>query len=195
MTTSDGGKRALERAVRERCEAGELNVATTLAIESYGPEILGFILALLRDEDDAREVFATFCEDLWRGVSAFRWSCSLRTWAYTLARHAVARFQRDRTRRANRHVPLSHAPEISQVVMQVTASTPWYQKTEPRSRVARLRKSLSTDEHALLILRNDRELAWPDIARVLDRDAAVLRKRYQRLLGRLRELYRAAGES
>src|SRR5688572_25981948 len=96
-----------EQSIRALHAAGDLDGATTLAVETYGPELYGFLQALARDEDLAGEAFSTFAEDLWKGLPRFRWESSLRTWAYALARNALHRVRRDPARRAGRNVPLS----------------------------------------------------------------------------------------
>src|SRR5262245_35082234 len=93
------GSDATEAQVAQCCQGGDLRRAAELTIECYGPEILGYLTAVLRDPVDAEDVFAQFCADLWTGIPAFRWRSSLRTWAYALARHACCRFRADPYRR------------------------------------------------------------------------------------------------
>jgi RNA polymerase sigma-70 factor, ECF subfamily len=188
---------ALERDVRRACEAGELRTATTATLETYGPEVLGYLCGVAGNEEDAREVFAIFAEDLWNGIGGFRWACTLRGWVYTLARHALARFRADQARRVRRHAPVSAA---SQVAARVISTTPAYLASTARARLEALRAALEPGEQELLILRNDRGLSWPEIAQILHgvadlgdaaraRESASLRKRHERLLKRLRALY------
>src|SRR5262252_9379307 len=91
---------AAEAEIRAKLGDGDARAATTLALETYGPELYGFLHALARDDDLAAEAFATFSEDLWRGLAKFRWESSLRTWSYALARNALWRLRRDPRRRA-----------------------------------------------------------------------------------------------
>jgi DNA-directed RNA polymerase specialized sigma24 family protein len=86
----EGVEAELEALLRK----GSLSPAATRAIEAYGPELFGFLLSLLGDEGDAKEVFSEVTEDLWRGLPKFGFRCSLRTWLYVLARHAAASFRR-----------------------------------------------------------------------------------------------------
>ena len=144
--------------------------------------------------DGRREVFAQLCENLWRGLPRFRWESSIRTWLYTLARHAAHAFRRDPHRR--RRVGMSEHPEIAEIEAHVRTTTVTYLRSEVKDRVTRLRESLDPDEQMLLILRIDRQMAWTDIARILggetleaeSRQAATLRKRFERLKERLRSL-------
>jgi RNA polymerase sigma-70 factor (ECF subfamily) len=72
----------VEQRIRALIDTKNLTAAATLAIESYGPEVLGFLFTLLRDEHDAREVFSQACEDLWVGLPRFEGRSSFRTWFY-----------------------------------------------------------------------------------------------------------------
>src|SRR5262245_16268421 len=85
----------IEAELGRLLDRGDLERATTGAIRSYGPQILGYLCGLLRDEGLAQEVFSRFCEDLWNGIGAFRRDAPLRTWAYRVAWNAAGRVFRD----------------------------------------------------------------------------------------------------
>lgn len=197
-----------EEPTRSRWEAGDFDGAATLALKLYGPEIFGFLLAMHPHEDAASDVFSIWSERLWRGLPAFRWDCSLRTWVYVVARNASHRYGATEGRRARRNVPLSNCSAVEQMAATVRTETLTYLRTETRSEVERLRASLPPQDQELLILRVDRKLAWSDLARVflqggdegeaasedaLKREAARLRKRFQLIKERLLALGRARG--
>ena len=85
----------LERYIRLRCEQGDTSAAVALVIRGYGPEILGFLHAISKNQQDAEDVFSIVCERVLRGMPAFAWECSARTWLYTIARNASSSFHRD----------------------------------------------------------------------------------------------------
>ncbi len=190
---------AVEGELRALRDARAFDAAAALAVRAYGPEILGLLVAVLRDEDDARDAFADFSEDLLRGLPGFDFRCSFRTWAYTLARHAMLRFAEARAKRRKRNLPLSQVSEVARLAEKVATTTLPFLRTDVKDRVARLRETLAPADQTLLILRVDRDMAWNDIARIvgdggdLERAAARLRKRYERLIEKLRELSRAEG--
>jgi RNA polymerase sigma-70 factor (ECF subfamily) len=186
------GRQALEREVRRLCDAGDLNGAATAVL-----------CALHRDEADAADVFSAFSEALWKGLPGFAWQCALRTWAYTLARHASYRFLRG-TRQIRKGVPLSDASIGEKLAQEVRTATRSYLRTETKDRFAELRESLEPDDQLLLVLRVDRGLEWNELVRVLAetedfddatllREAARLRKRFQLLKERLVKLAKASG--
>ncbi|MEZ4301340.1 MAG: sigma factor [Polyangiaceae bacterium] len=187
-----------EAGIRSAFERDDVRAAVSRALASYGPEILGYLLAVLRDEQRAEEVYSDFAEDVVRGMPSFRFDSSARTWLYTLARHACARhLTRERKRRT---VALSSAPEVLDAAVHTRTPTPPHARTAAREGIERLRKSLRPDDQTLLILRIDRDMQWVDIARVLaGPDAALseeelrsrsakLRKRFERLKERLRTM-------
>jgi len=196
---------ALERQIRGRLEGGDVAGAATLAIRGYGAEIYGFLVTFHRDEEDATEVFSIFSERLWRDLAGFRGECSVRTWAYVLARHSSLNYRRDRRRREKRERALPEGSQLSAIVEQVRSETASYLRSERRARFTALRESLPPEDQMLLVLRVDRGLAWNDLARVLrddagplgedqlKREAARMRKRFQLLKERLLELGRRAG--
>jgi RNA polymerase sigma-70 factor (ECF subfamily) len=184
-----------EDELKALCAAGELAAAAGRAVESYGPEVLGFLVATLRDEELAGEAFARAAEALWKGLASFRFEATVRTWFYTLGRNAAARVKRDQKRR--REDPLDPSAEI---VAAVRSRTMAHLRTEVKDRFAEIRASLDPDDQALLVLRVDRGLEWSEVARVMAGDdedlrrvAARLRKRFQLLKDELRRRAVAAG--
>lgn len=176
----------LEAELAALLDRNELARAATTMIRGYGSELLGYLVAILRNPDWARDVFSQFCEDAWRGLPAFRRECSVRTWCYVLAWNAARRFDKEAYRRRVRHFQTG---ELSDIVQQVTSGT----VAVDRSRAARLRQQLSELDQTLLILRIDRELSWEEVARVLStpeepQSEEALRKRFERVKTRLRTL-------
>jgi RNA polymerase sigma-70 factor (ECF subfamily) len=196
---------ALEEKIQSAWEASEYQRAATMSIQSYGPEILGFLVAFTKDRSHADDVFSYFLEDFWRGLPKFEWRCTLRAWAYTLARHAARRFSSRSLGRRRRHIPLSEVPELAKAAEEVRTSTAHYLRTAARSRMRELRKELSEQDQILLVLRIDRDLSWREIAIIvtddhdavdrddLDRTITGLRKQFERAKGRLKRLAAAEG--
>jgi RNA polymerase sigma-70 factor (ECF subfamily) len=194
-------REAIERAVRERLAGGEVEAAVEAMLRGYGPEVYGYLVATLRDESEAAEVFSAFSEDAWKGLARFDFTRgSLRTWLYVLARHAAARHRR---RAQPRAVPLSQASAVARVAAEVRTVTQSFLRTERRSRLTALRDALPVEDREVLILRLDRGLAWDEVARVmlgddasadaLRAESARVRKRFQLVKERLRAAARSAG--
>ncbi len=188
----------LEAKIAAHCRAGDFATAITIAIKGYGPEVLGYLHAANRREQDVADCFSLYCEQVWRGLPTFRGESSFRTWSYRIAYRAVLRVARTGSRRGRREVVMSEIPEVEAIVAKVRTRTLPHLRTEVKREVARLRESLSDDDRTLLILRVDRDLPWDEIATIVDpeaagpdelkRTSATLRKRFGRIKAKLREL-------
>ncbi len=172
---------------------GQLKEVANLVIESYGPEVLSFLATMLRDHADSGDAFAQACEDLWKGLPRFEGRSSMKTWFYTLARHAASRL-----RRSSQQRKLATLSEISDVAERVRSRTRPHLKTEVKVGFAAIRATLNDVDRMLLVLRVDRNMSWNDIARVMSneedcsdedisRSAARLRKRFQSVKETIRE--------
>lgn len=188
---------AVEKAVRAAYVAGDLDGAVTLVLRTFGPEVLGFMLALTREHAATHDAFSEFSIDVWRGLPGFAWRAALRTWLYVLARRAVARVKRGGPRAP--HVPLSQTSEISRIALEIRDAS-LARLEAMHDAVANLRAQLDEEEQVILVLRVDRDMGWREIALVLapddggdadvDRIAATLRKRFERIKARIRDLAR-----
>lgn len=180
--------------------AGQLREGATLAIENYGAEVLSFLEMMLRDRADSADAFSQACEDLWKGLSRFEGRSSMKTWFYTLARHAASRLRR--SVHSDRLVTIS---EMSDVADRVRSRTRPHLKTEIKVGIAAIRATLDEADRMLLVLRVDRGMSWNDVARVManegdddsedeiSRAAARLRKRFQSVKETIRERAIATG--
>jgi RNA polymerase sigma-70 factor (ECF subfamily) len=181
----------VEAEIAQLRAAGQLKEVATLAIDSYGPEILSFLEMMLRNHADASDAFAQACEDLWKGLPRFEGRSSLKTWFYTLARHAASRLRR--TSHSGQLVAIS---EITDVADRVRSRTRPHLRTEVKTGFAEIRAMLDDSDRMLLVLRVDRAMSWNDVARVMledgedDSDDAI-----GRIAGRLRKRFQSVKET
>jgi RNA polymerase sigma-70 factor (ECF subfamily) len=187
------GVEKTEQGVKEALASGDVEEAATRTLRGYGPQILGYVRSIIRDPEDAAEVFSQFAEDLWRGLPGFRGECAVRVWAYKIAWHAASRFLRDPYRRRMERLATSMASRLAETLLSSGAAL-----DRRSAEVERLRQHLSADEQTLLVLRVDKRLSWREVADVMGEEGAAvdevtLRKRYQRLREKLAELARAEG--
>jgi RNA polymerase sigma-70 factor (ECF subfamily) len=202
MKHAEAGAKVVSVEDRSRAlhASGQSREAFTLLVEEYGPEIIGYLTAVLKSEAEAREVWSETAARLWQGFAGFEWRSSFRTWAYAVASNAFRRWLRTIATRRER--PLDSDLDIS---VRARTETRPHQKSEIKVRIARLREQLSEEDNALLILRVDRDFSWNDIAlttfdgdpridpRALEKRSAMLRKRFERIVERLRCLAEREG--
>ena len=186
--------------IRAACVAEDYRSAVTLLLRNYGDCVMTFLAFQLRDPTAADEAFAITAEQLWHGLPGFKWQSSVRTWAYAIARRAAVRHMCDPHRRRHRNLPLGEHHALSQLVDDVRTRTQRYMKTETKNRMRALREQLPPDDQLLLVLRINRQLSFRDAAIVMtsceqqldeqaiEREAARLRKRFERIKAALRRM-------
>ncbi|HTJ44093.1 MAG TPA: sigma-70 family RNA polymerase sigma factor [Kofleriaceae bacterium] len=174
----------METAVSERLAREDLRGAATVALRAYGPQLLGYLRATLPD-GAADDAFSLFCELFWKGLPGFRGESSILTWSYQLAWSAARRVLEDPQRWRARRLDTD---EMNGIVQEVRSSTAPHLRQSSADQLAKIRSQLDFTEQTLLVLRIDRELEWDEIATVMSIDSATLRKRFQRLKAKIREL-------
>jgi RNA polymerase sigma-70 factor (ECF subfamily) len=197
----------LERDVRALCQRADYPSAVTMALRGYGPELLTFLHAVHPCETDATDAFADLSEILWRKLPGFAWESSLRTWCYGIARNISRVLRRNAGRRRRREAPVGDSA-LENVAERVRTETLAHLRTQTKTRLQSLRDALPEEDRTLLILRVDRALEWNDLARVLSgrgngvaplgdadvkREAARLRKRFQLVKEKLRDMAKREG--
>jgi RNA polymerase sigma-70 factor (ECF subfamily) len=196
----------LEGEVRSLCRAGDHAAAVAIALRGYGPELYSFLVAMHRSQADAGDAFSELSETMWLKLPSFAWDSSLRTWAYAIAKNVSRTLKRNDGRRGRR-IALATDSVLEDVAAVVRSETLPYLRTGKKTRLQALRDRLSDPDRCLLVLRVDRKLGWSELARVLGearddevldteqltREAARLRKRFQLVKDKLRELARREG--
>jgi RNA polymerase sigma-70 factor (ECF subfamily) len=177
-----------EELVQARLRAGDHHGAATVAIRELGPAIARYLRGMLRAEADAADAFSDWAESLWVGIGTFQGRSSFRAWAFRLAFHSALDLHDRAHRKRERRLDTSEASVLAEEV-RTTA----FSHERRRRRLDELRSELARDDQTLLFLRVDQQLPWDDVAAVLSSsstpvDAAVVRKRFERLKERLRKL-------
>jgi len=201
--SSIGDMPAGESAIRDAYEAGDVARAAGVAIAQLRSEIQLYMRRRIGDVGLADEAFAVFCERFWTSLPNFEWRCSVRTWAYVVARRAAIDVRRTAYRRSCLETPLSENHLSGAQPAPRTAPTTVAEEARA-SFLAHVREDLPSEDRMLLTLRVDRGLPWEDIARIMlageaqasqnvRREAARLRKRFQLLKRHLQERARIAG--
>jgi RNA polymerase sigma-70 factor, ECF subfamily len=95
------GPQNVTQHVRRQWASGDRKGAYALAVHSTQDSLYRFLVHLLRDEDEAREVFQDTYIRVFRGLDGFRGEASLTTWVLRIGRNlAWNRHRHAKTRRA-----------------------------------------------------------------------------------------------
>jgi RNA polymerase sigma-70 factor (ECF subfamily) len=180
------GTAPLDAEVRQLLLGGRERDAAELLLARLSPELRPFLHRLLGDVALADEAVSATCERLWRGLAAFRWECSLRSWSYIVARREASRCRTRHMQAGIKQTTLSAADEVPARATSHSGGI----STTRRDLLENLRAALSDEDRDLLVLRVERGLAWKEIAvafleedapdaEVISREAARLRQRYR----------------
>lgn len=201
----DAGRHALvpcapfEAQVVACCEGGHFRQATWSILQRYGREVRAFLGGRTGSRASLDEVYAVFSEDVWRGLPSYRSRGQVRSWLYSIARHALARHHKRGQRWRSVHVP-ADSEDFDAMPAASRCSLP--PGMGDRARLQQLLTRLDADDRQLLEQRLLRALPWREIAVEhtkhveqtgplsdveLERTSARLRKRYQLLVRSLRQ--------
>jgi RNA polymerase sigma-70 factor (ECF subfamily) len=184
----------LEEEIRGLLAAGKAEAAATVAIKGYGPQVLRYLRSILGDDEDSREAFSQFAENLWRGLPDFRGTAPFRIWAYRIAWNVACDLAKQPWRSRRQRLETGEATRIAE-----TLATSTDERLEQRRMdLQALREALSIDDRALAALRLDQGLSWAECAEVLSRDGRTVKpntltKRFERIKERLGSLARKRG--
>lgn len=193
----------VERTIRRLCDEGRDAEAVTLALRTYGAELRALLATLLEDEEEVREAYAVFGEQLWISHGRFQWRSSYRSWAYVIAKRVALRtWQR---RRVARRRTANGGVEPDELAYRPDTEPPSLaQGPRGRAVVARC-EALSAEERQIVRLRLEYGLSWRNIALTMmppeeatsdaavARGAARYRKRFERIRAQLRAVMVSRG--
>jgi RNA polymerase sigma-70 factor (ECF subfamily) len=184
----------VDRRVHELLSAGDERGAATEAITGLGPDVLRYLRAILRDEEDAADAFSQFAENLWAAIGSFQGRSSLKTWALRIASNAAFNLRQDAFRRRGRRLATGEASALAAEVRTSSLA----KDERHRQALHELRRTLTRGEQTLLALRIDQGLSWEETAEVLAEmgprvSPAALMKRFERLKARLARAARDRG--
>lgn len=194
-----------EEKIRDLLASGRHDEAVEVTMNLYGAQIMGYLVGLNRDVNEADEAFQTFSLDLWRGLASFTGRSSLRTWLFTVARNAHWRTLRRRSA-GGKQVHLDTEAERGLPARHTRTGTALWRRTEARDWLWEQIQSFDSEDRELLVLRLVEQMGWRAIAEIttsdealdaadLKRRAANLRKRFERLKERLMKARRQLNAS
>jgi RNA polymerase sigma-70 factor (ECF subfamily) len=163
-------------------------------VGAFGPKVMGYLVRVLGDEDDAADAYSLWAEDVWKGIEGLREAAAAKVWTYRIAWNAAARVKRQAWNKRRQRMPTTMA---SRIAAEALSRTPGAAEREA-AQLTRLREGLSPPEKSLLVLHVDRGLSWKEVAEVMAGDGevvdeAALRQRFTRLKRKLGERARELG--
>ena len=176
---------SFDAEVHDLVTSGESSRAVERLLSRLSSELRPFLHRLLGAVALADEAHDATCEQLSRGLTSFRWECSLRSWSYIVARREAKRCRDRFGRRVSPGETLVSAGSSSDSAREASASS------SSDDTIDRLRASLSDDDRDLLVLRIERGLVWREIAAAFLEEHEASPDAIERESTRLRVRFRA----
>ena len=155
--TEDSAARAgFDEAVRVALGTGDVARAAQEALRRYGPELFGFLVAVVGDREAAGTVYANACRHMETELAALPRTCSLQTGMYAIVRRRLAAHRQTGPHRTTGTATDFELTDPSRTVSRRPANR--------RAAIAALRMHLPPEDRELLVLRIDRSLDWTEVA-------------------------------
>jgi len=172
---------ALDEVLVRQAGLGD-KVAFSQLMQRHGPGLYRYLLRLLNDRGDADDCVQETLLAAWKGLPGFRGESSVRTWLFVLARHEAQAVLRRRTRvPASGSLPVVDVHEAAEELRDLRADPEG--DTITTGLLAALDASLlllPERQRSVWILREVEQLAYAEIAEVLDTTPAAVRGLLQR---------------
>lgn len=178
-----------------RGRAGDRTALQALA-ERYQRRILGVVVGMVRNVEDAREVVQETFVRAFRNLDGFKGDSSFYTWLYRIAFNLSIDLQRKESKRTNveydEGLPPSDAPMAFGGKTQGEDPFTAVRNQELGSRIFRAIDDLTPDHRAVIILREIEGLSYEEISQTLDCSLGTVMSRLhyarKKLQAKLREL-------
>lgn len=179
-----------------RTAAGDHDAFEQL-VRRHQAAVFRLVRAASLTRPDAEDAFQEAFLAAYRSAASYRGEAAVRTWLFTIARHAAWRIREARGRQSDTD-PIDERDEAAMWELGLRAG--WGEDPERRSMQAEsaavLRRALETlgpHDREILVLRELEELTGEEVADVLGLTAAAMKSRLHRARLRLAAVLRQGG--
>jgi RNA polymerase sigma-70 factor, ECF subfamily len=181
-----GAYHACDDHVQRLIARGDYRAALEALVQAYQHLIVRHCTAMLGDAAHGEEVAQEVFLGVYAAMPRFRQEASVRTWLLAIARKQCLKALRDRRRR--QRLEKDQRGEIARGAHRAPPDPPGEGPEAVRQRVRDGLAQLAPAERIVLLLRYDTGLSLGEMAHVLGRSEASVRRQLTRALQRLREV-------
>lgn len=193
-----------DQPLLELYRAGQLTALGQQINDRHGDEILSWLMAIMRDRDQAWEIYQMFWVNVMTKIKSFRWEQGIRAWAYTQAKSAKSTYLRQ-NRRPQEQVQQYDTlePELATNIEARASSTFLELQTQLEDAYVRIRHQLPLEQQEILLLKQNRNFSWAEVVQIMeqqdhpvdpaDNRVVNLRKAFEALKRTIRDLAEQEG--
>jgi RNA polymerase sigma-70 factor (ECF subfamily) len=175
-----------------RIQRGETETFEIL-VRRHEKAIFNVVYRMLGNYDDAAETAQEVFLSAYRAIGQFRGDANFSTWLYRIALNHASTRRKSTSSRQRRLVPIDDTELVDNVELGPAQSL---EKKELRQRVQRALNELQPEDAMVILLRDLQDVAYEDVARVLNIPVGTVKSRLHRarqaLKARLTADFRAA---
>ncbi|HEX9786749.1 MAG TPA: sigma-70 family RNA polymerase sigma factor [Candidatus Binatia bacterium] len=170
-----------------RIQRGETETFEIL-VRRHEKPIFNLVYRMLGDYDDAAETAQEVFLSAFRAIGQFRGDANFSTWLYRIAlNHATTR-RKSTSLRQRRLVPIDDTEMVNDVQLGPAESL---EKKEIRERVQLALNELEPEDAMVILLRDLQDIAYEDVARLLNIPVGTVKSRLHRARQALKARLRA----
>lgn len=174
-----------------RIQRGETELFEIL-VRRHEKAIFNVVYRMLGDYDDAAETAQEVFLSAYRAIGQFRGDANFSTWLYRIALNHASTRRKSTNSRQRRLVPIDDTELVDDVELGPAETL---EKKEIRQRVQRALNELQPEDAMVILLRDLQDIAYEDVARVLNIPVGTVKSRLHRarqaLKARLTAYFRA----
>jgi RNA polymerase sigma-70 factor, ECF subfamily len=186
----DGTSQAVDAEVQRLVAQGAYRPALEALVRGYQHLIVRYCTAMLGDVAHGEEVAQEVFLGAHAALPRFRREASVRTWLLAIARKQCLKALRDRRRRRRLEEEQRH--EIARSAHRAPPDLPEDDPEARRQRVRRGLDRLGAAARTVLLLRYETGLTLVEVAHIVGRSEASVRRQLARALEQLRRVLEAA---
>jgi RNA polymerase sigma-70 factor (ECF subfamily) len=146
-------------------------------VRRHEKAIFNVVYRMLGDYDDAAETAQEVFLSAYRAIGQFRGDANFSTWLYRIALNHASTRRKSTSSRQRRLVPIDDTELVDDVELGPAETL---EKKEIRQRVQRALKELQPEDAMVILLRDLQDIAYEDVARVLNIPVGTVKSRLHR---------------
>lgn len=159
-----------------RIQRGETETFEIL-VRRHEKAIFNLVYRMLGDYDDAAETAQEVFLSAYRAIGQFRGDANFSTWLYRIALNHASTRRKSTSLRQRRLVPIDDTELVDNVELGPAETL---EKKELRQRVQRALNELQPEDAMVILLRDLQDIAYEDVARVLNIPVGTVKSRLHR---------------
>ena len=159
-----------------RIQRGETEIFEIL-VRRHEKAIFNVVYRMLGDYDDAAETAQEVFLSAYRAIGQFRGDANFSTWLYRIALNHASTRRKSTSLRQRRLVPIDDTELVDNVELGPAETL---EKKELRQRVQRALNELQPEDAMVILLRDLQDIAYEDVARVLNIPVGTVKSRLHR---------------